>query len=68
MREGSEPGHDSRENLEAWLTGSQGASLVRQNLLSRDTFMLVQNIDHIIFVFGCVFHVLLLILISGNKL
>lgn len=54
------PGHGVQENLEASLTSSQRASLFIQNLVSRDTFTLFQNIGHIIFVFGPVFHFLLL--------
>lgn len=52
VREGSEPGHDGQENLAACLPSSQSASLFIQTLVSRDAFMLSQNIDHVILVFA----------------
>lgn len=53
--------HGSRGNLAAWLTGSRSASLFKQNSVGRDRLTLFQNIDHIGFIPGHMFNVLLVI-------
>lgn len=62
MVDRGESGHGDGENLAAFLPDYQPECfLIYAKFSIRDTFMLFQYIDHIIFVFEHIFHFVLLI-------